>query len=902
MNISVKLQKIMKRLIAIILLIQIPILCALAEDEDNFHLTSVTTTPRVLSFIKESYIDQARVKPFEMLKGALNQIQKNVAEILVAFDGGNKFSITIDKATKKFSPKELFEFKALWPLLNDIYTFIEVHYHGDVKKQDIEYLAIDGILTTLDPHSNILPPKIYNEFKIGTTGKFGGIGIVIGTKEGELTVISPIEDTPAWRAGIKAGDKIIQIGEESTVNMSLTEAVELLRGDVGTTAVVTIDRKGKPAPFNVTLKRAIIKIESVQSAVIPVGNKNVGYLKIKSFQEDTEKEFIKQVAKLKESQNFSGLILDLRNDPGGLLSQAVAIADKFISEGVIVSTVGAGNVFLEQESAKSAGTEPAYPLVVIVNEGSASASEIVAGTLQNYGRAIIVGTQTFGKGSVQTVYDLRDGSALKITIAEYLTAGKNSIQSIGVTPDIKLVAARIGKDAIDLVEDKHETEESLEGHLAKNSGMEGEDSEYKLNYFEPYVEESDEEISKREYSSTLDFSKDFPVKFASSIIAKDTTDSYKDLLKAAVPVLESESKEQENLISTELTKYGITWGDCKQGGRPTLQMSFSLEKNNEQVKRVAAGDEITMTLIAKNIGTGSLCRLVGITDSKEHYLKNKEFVFGSIEPQASKKYSVKIKVPKYISTQNLPFTVKFNEANANQPNEFKAIIPVVGLPEPQFAYSFKLETPENIKVSREALPFSKSIPLKVDVKNTGKGAAPNAVAIIKATDAKGIFIDVGRIKLGKIDPNQSKSALFKFKIEEALPKTAFELELTIIDQDLLTSVSDKIEFTVPSGVSNPPARQWHEAPKISMSNLNPPVSTNTAKFTITGNITDDQEVKDYFIFVNEDKVAYSSNPDATPNYPISAELPLKEGNNMISIVARDNQEMAVRYSFVVERR
>ena len=379
-------------------------------------------------------------------------------------------------------------------------------------------------------------------------------------------------------------------------------------------------------------------------------------------------------------------------------------------------------------------------------------------------------------------------------------------------------------------------------------------------------------------------------------------DAYKNILKAAVPVLESGTKEQEGLISAELSKYGIIWGTCKQGGKPVLQMSFSLEKNNESIKRVAAGDEATMTIVAKNIGTGSLCKLVGITDSKENYLKNKEFVFGSIEPQGSKKYSVKIKIPKFIPTQNIPITVKFNEANSNQPNEFQAIIPVQGSVEPQFAFSFKLETPENIKVSKESIPLGKMIPLKVDIKNIGKGTSPNAVAIIKATDTKGLFIDVGRIKLGKIDPNQSKSAVFKFKIDEALSKTAFELELTIIDQDLLTSLSDKIEFTVSSGVSNPPAMQWHEGPKIVLSNINSPIMTKNSKFTITGNITDDQEVKDYFIFVNEDKVAYSSNPDSNANYAISTELPLKEGNNTISIIARDNQEMTTRYSFVIERR
>ncbi len=326
------------------------------EPKDNFHLSSAQTTPKVLKFIGEYYVDQERIDPYEMLKGGLDEVQKNTAEILIKFEQGNTFTVTIDKAVKRFSPKKLQTLSDLWAVMQEVYTFIEIHYHGTTELQDIEYMAIDGMLNKLDPHSNILTPKVYNEFTIGTKGKFGGIGIVIGNKDGQLTVISPIEGTPAWNAGIKAKDKIIQIGEESTINMDLTEAVELLRGDPGTEVTVTVEREGRPAPFNVTLKRAVINIESIQSQAINVEDGSVGYIKVKNFQEDTDKEFTKQLAKLRESPNFKGLIIDLRNNPGGLLDQSVAIVDKFISDGVIVSTIGAGNKFIEQEVAKEEGT------------------------------------------------------------------------------------------------------------------------------------------------------------------------------------------------------------------------------------------------------------------------------------------------------------------------------------------------------------------------------------------------------------------------------------------------------------------------------------------------------------------------------------------------------------------
>lgn len=874
-----------------------------AAGSDNFRLSETKTTPIMLKFIDEYYIDQARINPFEMLKGGLKQVEKLLPEFLATFEGGDNFTITVDQATKKFSSKNISTLTKLWNLLKDVYTFIEIHYHGTIDQHDIEYTAIDGMLGKLDPHSNILPPKIFDEFKIGTKGKFGGIGIVIGMKEGELTVISPIEDTPAWRAGIRASDNIIQIGEESTVNMTLTEAVELLRGDVGTKVIVTIERAGRPNPFNVTLKRAIINIESVQSTTISSAGRAIGYIKVKSFQEDTDKEFTRQLNKLKTSPNFAGLIIDLRNNPGGLLSQAVAMADKFISDGVIVSTIGAGDRFLEQETAKSAGTELPYPVIILVNEGSASASEIVSGTLQSYKRAIVMGSQTFGKGSVQTVYDLKDGSALKLTIAEYLTAGKNSIQTIGVTPDIKLIPATIDKE-MDMAENEHESETSLEGHLAHASDIAKSEPSFKLSYLQPAESDNEEENSRREYTNKLDFSKDPIVGFAAKIAANiSVVDNEIDFKSAAASISEID-REQQKLISSSLAKLGLNWSDCSSdSGKPVLQVSFTMKKNGEVVKQASSGDEIDISLNAKNIGTGSFCKLIGISHAKESFLKNKEFVIGRLTPSESRSWSAHVKIPKYLSGQNIPMTVKFNEAGSNQPAEFKAIIPVRALPRPQYAYSFKFGTPLNTKVAGVAIPVGKFIPLIVEIKNTGGGVSPNVVATIKnEADTKGVFIDIGRIKIGRMEPGQTTKAIFKFRIEPALSKSTFNLEMAIMDADLLTELEKKIEVNVAGGTTEPAAGQWFEGPHITLKNLTAPAGTSSASYHIEGELTDDQEIKDYFIFVGDEKVVYSSNSQQTGSYHLSANLPLKDGNNFVSIIARDNQDMMTRYNFVVDKK
>ncbi len=890
----------MKKLILILLILLVN--TGFAGENKNLRLSRAEITPLVLRYIGEYYIDNIRINPPEMLKGALNQLQKNAAEILVQFETANRFTVTIGSATKKFSPKSLYTLNDLWLTLREVYTFIEMHYHGSIDPDDLEYLSVDGMLSVLDPHSNILTPKVFNEFKIGTRGKFGGIGIVIGTKDGELTVISPIEGTPAWRAGLKSGDKITQIGEESTINMSLTEAVEILRGDVGTAVNIVVERKGRPAPFTVSLKRAVIKIESVQSTPIKTGDRTVGYIKIKNFQEDTEKEFSKQLAKLKETPDFAGLVLDLRNDPGGLLDQAVAVVDKFLQEGVIVSTVGANNQYVEEEKASESGTEPNYPVVVLVNEGSASASEIVTGTLQAYGRAIVIGTQTFGKGSVQTIYDLKNGAGLKLTIAEYLTAGRNTIQSVGVTPDIELTPAIVDKTDMNLVADVHENEGSLDAHLGSISAAKKGKALFKLGYFQLPEPKDQAERDRREYSSKLDVSKDFAAQFAAKIVAAGARDRTSNILAQAKMIIKAAGKEENQKIAKELEKLSVDWSDCSTKEKPQLHVQFEIEKKGEPVKRATAGDEVNLVLTAKNIGSGEFCRLIGVISSKEDSINNKEFVFGKLPAGQTKKWSVPFKLPKSLITQNLPFTVKFQENGVEKMQEFKAILPINGLAEPHYSIKYKIGAPENVKVESKPIPMGKVVPFIVEIKNTGKGTSPDAVAIIKGVDAKGLFIDTGRIKIGKIEPGQTKTARFRFHLESSFADTAFKVELTIVDQDLLTGISQKIDVTVDSGVMSPKANIWYEGPRISLKTAELPVLAKGPKHLVEGEISDNNQVKDYFVFVGEEKTTYQPNPSLTSKFGFSAELPLKEGNNIVTIFARDQNDLTSRYSFSIDRK
>jgi len=354
-------------------------------------------------------------------------------------------------------------------LFSEALSIVQKNYVEEPDSQELVRGAIKGMLTSLDPHSSFMSPDMYKEMQIDTQGEFQGIGITIGIRDSILTVIAPIDDTPAFRAGIQAGDKIVKIEDQTTKDMTLMEAVKLMRGPKGTDVTISIVREGEPKPLKVTITRDVIPLYSVKTKDIDPA---VGYVRISQFQKKTSTEFTEALAKVRaeKGDNFKGLVLDLRNNPGGLLISAIEVADVFVDSGAIVSTKGRLKNQNFSYTAKSKGTEPDYPMVVLVNGGSASASEIVAGALQDYKKAILIGTTTFGKGSVQTIYRLGDGAGMRVTTARYYTPNGRSIQATGIEPDI--IVRNNGGKAMG-----HVREKDLSGHLENEKGEEGEEGE-----------------------------------------------------------------------------------------------------------------------------------------------------------------------------------------------------------------------------------------------------------------------------------------------------------------------------------------------------------------------------------------------------------------------------------------
>jgi len=369
-------------------------------------------------------------------------------------------SITMTHGKIKAESEDMYE---KLKVFSDVLSIVQKNYVEETKPEDLIYGAINGMLRTLDPHSSFMRPDLYKELQVETKGSFGGIGIEITIRKGILTIVSPIEDTPGFKAGLKSGDKIVKIEDEYTENMTLLDAVKRMRGPAGEKVTISIMRKGFIEPKDFTLTREVIRIKSVKYKLLE--ENTIGYIRLSQFQEKTGGEFNKALDTLEQGDNpLIGLVLDLRNNPGGLLDQAVKVCDTFLEEGLIVYTQGRTEGQQMRFTAHPNIKPHDYPIIVLVNGGSASGSEIVAGALQDHNRAVILGTPTFGKGSVQTIIPLNDRSGLRLTTARYYTPSGKSIQATGIIPDVV-----VKEDFSHMDEDKKKIkfikEKDLDGHF-----------------------------------------------------------------------------------------------------------------------------------------------------------------------------------------------------------------------------------------------------------------------------------------------------------------------------------------------------------------------------------------------------------------------------------------------------
>jgi carboxyl-terminal processing protease len=775
----------------------------------NYDLSALRVFTTVLGKVKSSYVDPQRLMPKQMLLAALNGIEKSVAEVLIIESPDHeRIKVRVQDKEQDFVISDVDSPWTLTSRMKQIVGFLRPNLNPATDIRDVEYSAINGLLSTLDPHSVLLKPDIYNEMKLSTRGEFGGLGIVISMVNGVLTVMKPMKGTPASTMGVKSCDQILKIGEESTVNMTLTQAVRRLRGAPGSTVEITFTRGGLSQPTKKTLTRAVIKVDSVSSRLLA---KRVGYLRLSSFQGNSVADVREHLRQLKRN-GMKALIMDLRGNPGGLLDQAVKISDLFVESGTLVATVGIAGKRREEKRATKEGTEPRYPMAVLVNSGSASASEIVAGALKNLDRAIIIGTQTFGKGSVQVLYDMDDGSALKLTIAQYLTPGDVSIQSVGIAPDFKTLPVVVSKDFINLTRREHfPRERDLRQHLTHGNASDNEKASLVLSYLvDPQRKEKEKEKRPSKEPENLclypdrsctpedddKFAEDFQIRLARDLLASAKGWRRTQLIKHAGPLAKKAQEKEIARVAEALRQLGVDWsegavdGMAKSEGKPKLFVTVSTSPRG----KVKACQKVTLKVTARNGGDAPAFRLLAESKSSNKILSEHEFVFGRLDPGATRSWTVPINVrdaPTRVDDLKLVFT----DAAGSKYPPVSMRMPTQGVERPVFAYGYQLIDDIRGNLDGKA-QRGEQLRLFVKVKNTGKGPALKAVTNVKNLSGVGIFVRKGRFVLGRMEPGQVKTASFSLDVQSVYQPSSFKVELSVLDDGLREFVVDKLKFSV----------------------------------------------------------------------------------------------------------
>ncbi|MFZ1862590.1 MAG: MXAN_5808 family serine peptidase [Polyangiales bacterium] len=778
-----------------------------ARQKTPWDLTKLQVMNRVIHEVNKDYVDPSRVDYQRMLLAGLDAIQQDVAPVLVHYqDGADDLEVQVNNAEKEFAVKDV---SSPWDLIGryrEIFSFIqkELQPEDDVDLQEVEYVAINGMLRTLDPHTVLLDPETFKEMQTSTRGEFGGLGIVISIRDGNLTVIKPMPGTPAFKAGLERGDRIVKIGDESTLNMPLQEAVNRLRGKPGSKVTIFIRRQTPArtwsAPRPVELTRANIQIDSVEHRMMRDG---VGYIKINNFQGNTERELKKALEAL-HKKKMTGLVLDLRANPGGLLDQAVQVADTFLDVGAIVTTSSQDPRQREEKFARSPGTEQRYPMVVLINGQSASASEIVAGALKNHDRALIIGEQSFGKGSVQVLYPLPDGSALKLTVAQYLTPGDVSIQGVGIVPDIAISPMTVDKDNMDLqVDDIFPREADLEAHLTHESASDAQRPSVVIGYY-LNAELRQKLLEAEPEEQENEAQENFLIRFARNLVANAQSSKRPQMLAESEPIIERVEQQETEKVVRDLKKLGIDWSVGPDKGPSQVRVVATTSSGD---KATRAGDPLSLRVEVTNEGDNPLYQLRATTESDNRLFDGRELVFGKLEAGETRSWTTTLgvcvtekekrvcRIPRGMVDRADGIEVQFEEAHGHVPKPVEVRTLIRALPQPRFAYG--LQVADNIKGNGDGfVQPGEQATLYFTVENVGRAESTDVQANLQNKSGSGVLLNDGRFQKDELKVGEEWVVPFTFQVLPKFAEDEATLMLGVSDLEFGVGVGQKLNVPV----------------------------------------------------------------------------------------------------------
>lgn len=788
-----------------------------------YDLTELRAINATLDTVRKKYVEPERVDPRQMFLSALDRVQMEVAPVIITHDDKSPtVKVQIFDKSAEFRVDNV---QGPWDVaarLREVFAFIQpLLKTTKVNLPEVEYAAANGILRTLDPHSVFLSPEEFREMNVSTSGHFGGLGIVISIRDQMLTVMRPMPGTPAGRAGLKRLDRIMKINSESTLNMPLEDAVDRLRGDPGSKVTVWVERQGKGGwsgsrPFE--LVREVIQVNSVEHEKLDGG---IGYVRLKQFQATTAKELEKALSTLNKDKSLNALVMDLRDNPGGLLDQAGKVADMFLDSGLLYATEGHSEGRREQPATRP-GTQPGYPIVVIVNGSSASASEIVSGALKNQDRAVVIGETTFGKGSVQLVFPdvTAEGAALKLTIAQYLTPGDISIQGTGVVPDIELEAMTADTLEMNLIrDDERPRERDLNRTLGAGGRRVQEPPEHILRFNLP--ESVRAEIRERGSQLDDEFRMDAPIRIARELASRMRSGSRKVQLEELRPVLGEIERRELKAVSEDLAKLGIDWSPAPVN-LPNTPRPEDLEvtvRTDRAGDIVTAGESMSLIVSVTNKGKVPFHRFYAVTKSDTGYYDERELVFGRVLPGETKTAIAALgwcdvkgrkpgstkplegdavrecRLPMDAVSRQDAVRIQFSSAGTSVPLSREFLPTIQSLPRPTFAYSYHIA--DNRQANQNGqLERGEGATFYLRVKNIGSGPTYETQANLRNLTGEGLLLKAGRFDLSGMKAGEEREVEFTFDILPALSEAEIHMQISIVDSDLGVGAGEKIVLPV----------------------------------------------------------------------------------------------------------
>jgi carboxyl-terminal processing protease len=794
----------------------------LGQEDDPTDLRVLDWT---LWNVSKYYVEPVRVDPAAMTMAGLEALEAVIPEVLVEPIGGGKVRVRVGTTEREFQA----DANALWavgPQVREVFSFVNDHAQLSADEQrEAEYAIVEGVLSTLDPHTNLLRPDAFEDMRTNTSGHFGGLGIEVGLREGEITVIRVLPGNPAAKVGMQAGDRIVQIDDESTVTMTLNEAVGLMRGAEGSKIAVHVRREGLAKPKKFVIERALIKLDSVVGEILPgkdaQGNDvKIGLVQIsRNFAQTTGDELRAQLARF-EKAGVTGIVLDMRDNPGGLLNAAVEVADAFVDSGTIVATVGESS---PRDESKADGRYQFadVPLIVLVDQGSASATEIVAGALRNLDRAVIVGRRTFGKGSVQVLHDRRVADtelALKLTVAQYLTPGDVSIQSVGVSPDLETIPVYVGEDYLayygrkrfDLVR-----EESLSSHLESAKTQTQAITAGPLYFLQQgSIADGDDangtervELEENTDKRVAMLLTDPELRMARDLAIWAPGARRSDVLAKLPQFMQEQAKLEDARIAKSLATRGIDWSEgtaplAGAGAGAVLQVELSTDKPNHTIR---GGEHGVLTVQVTNSGDSPAHRVRVISDSDYSYFDERELLFGKIDPGQTKTATLKLSVAAHelSRTDRIDFHVLSQHgAKLSEGSRTSIDVSAEGISRPAFAFGYQVIDDPSLAAGGSPitgngdglLQIGERVHLRVFVQNTGSGDAQDARVQLRNGSGDAVFMHEGRGKLGALPIGEHNFVDLDFEVQK--PTSEVDLQLTVSDNKIGEYVTEEIVFAI----------------------------------------------------------------------------------------------------------